>query len=87
MLDIYQVSPLYGKECNPMKIVPKTITGFLEEFANVFPKDLVELPPLNDIQHQIELVPSSSLSNRPYYHVSPKLDFGLIMEDVSTSVR
>jgi hypothetical protein len=88
MPDIDQVSPLYGKECNPTKIVLETVTGFLEEFANVFPKDLLEeLLPFNDIQHQIDLVPGSSLSNRPHYHMSPKLDFGPIMEDVSTRAR
>ena len=86
--DTDQVSPLYGKEGNPTEIVPEAITGFLEEFADVFPKDLPEkLPPHHDIQHQIDLVPSSSLPNQPHYHMSPKLDFGPIMEDVSTKAR
>jgi hypothetical protein len=82
------VFPLYNIECNPKEIVPEIVKGFLEEFANVFLKDLLEeLLPLNDIQHQIDLVPGSSLSNQPHYHVSPKLDFGPIMEDVSTRAQ
>ena len=88
MPDVDQVSPLYGEECNPMDIVPEAIMVFLEEFADVFPKDLLEeILPLHNIQHKVDLVPGSSLSHRPHYHGSPKLDFGLIMEDVSTRVR
>jgi hypothetical protein len=64
MLDADQVYLLYGKECSPIKIVPEAVTSLLEKFADVFPKDLPEeLPPLRDIQHQIDLVPGSSLPN------------------------
>jgi hypothetical protein len=64
---------LYGKECNPTEIVPEAIVGLLKEFVDVFPNDLPEeLPPLHDIQHQIDLVPNSSLPNRPHYRISPK---------------
>ena len=73
MLDADQVYLLYGKECNPTEIVPEAVTGSHEKFTDVFPKDLPEeLPPLRDIQHQINLVPGSSLPNRPHYHMSPK---------------
>jgi hypothetical protein len=73
MFDANQVYLLYSKECNPTEIVPEVITGLLEEFADVFPKDLPkELLPFCDIQHQIDLVPSSSLPNRPHYYMSPK---------------
>jgi hypothetical protein len=73
MLDANQVYLLYGKECSPMKIVPEAITGLLKKFADVFPKDLPEeLPPLRDIQHQIDLMPGSSLPNRPHYRMCPK---------------
>jgi hypothetical protein len=73
MLDANQIYLLYGKECSPMKIVPEAVTDLLEEFVDVFPKDLPEeLPPLRDIQHQIDLVLGSSLPNRPHYRISPK---------------
>ena len=73
MLDTDQVYLLYEKDCNPTEIVPETVTSLLEEFVDVLPKDLPEeLPPLCDIQHQIDLVPGFSLANRPHYHMSPK---------------
>ena len=47
--------------------------GLMEEFADVFLVELHdELPPLHDVQHQIDLVPGLSLLNRPHYHMSLK---------------
>ncbi|GAA0167707.1 hypothetical protein LIER_22579 [Lithospermum erythrorhizon] len=53
--------------------IPERVRPLLEEYLDVFPKELLEeLPPMRNIQHQIDLIPGPSLPNWPHYHMSPQ---------------
>lgn len=56
---------LIAKEGGPISSILEEVMPLIEEFANVLPEDLPPgLPPLRDIQHQIDLIPSASLPNK-----------------------
>jgi hypothetical protein len=49
----------------PSLAISSVVANLLQEYADVFPKDLPPgLPPLRGIEHQIDLIPSAQLSNR-----------------------
>jgi hypothetical protein len=53
-------------------ILPDLVVSLMQEFEDVFLDEIpVGLPPLRGIEHQIDLVPGASLSNRPSYQTNP----------------
>ena len=52
---------------------PVVVQGILQEFEDVFPKDLPkELPPAREVDHQIELLPGAEPPHRAPYRMSPQ---------------
>jgi hypothetical protein len=64
MLSSKVVCLLLNKESSNGEELPEEAKGLVEEFTDLFRDELPDdLPPLCDIQHQIDLVPGSSLPN------------------------
>lgn len=55
------------------KIIPLSFSTIIDEFKDLFLQELpAGLPPLRDIQHNIDLVPNAVLPNHVHYHMSPE---------------
>jgi hypothetical protein len=53
--------------------MPPAITNLLQEYANIFPKEVPPgLPPIRGIEHQIDLIPGASLPNCAPYRTNPE---------------
>ncbi|XP_020702760.1 uncharacterized protein LOC110114275, partial [Dendrobium catenatum] len=52
---------------------PDTVKELLKKYADLGPIELpAELPPLRNIQHNIDLIPGSTIPNLPHYRLCPK---------------
>ena len=70
---ILAVKSLTEEERGATDEVPNVVKPLLDEFQELLSDDLPNhLPPLRDIQHQIDLVPGISLPNLPHYRMNPK---------------
>ncbi|XP_072150841.1 uncharacterized protein [Setaria viridis] len=90
------VNVLVSLDDAPSLDIPPAVANILQEYADVFPKDLPPgLPPLRGIEHQIDLIPGAQLPNRAPYRTNPDetkeiqrqvqalLDKGYIRESLS----
>ena len=67
--------------------IPHVVQPLLAEFQEIIPSKLpARLPPMHDIQHQVDLTPGVSLPNRPHYRMSPK-ENQILQEQVEDLIR
>ena len=53
--------------------IPGVAVFLLQEFDDVFPEEIPSrLPPLREIEHQIDLVPRALIPNRQAYKSNPE---------------
>jgi hypothetical protein len=65
-------SVLISLDDAPFFAIPPMVANLLQEYADVFPKDLPPgLPPLRGIEHHIDLIPGAQLPNRAPYRTNP----------------
>jgi len=74
--DIVAHNPIFLAIPRPLKLEslvdsPHCLDNLVKEFQDVFQDPPKGLPPLRGIEHQIDLIPGSSLPNRPAYRTNP----------------
>jgi hypothetical protein len=53
--------------------IPNVVKVHLQEFEEVFPEEIPSgLPPIREIEHQIDFVLGASMPNRPTYRSNPE---------------
>ena len=53
--------------------LPLEIVSVLNDFTDVLPEDVpAVLPPIQGIEHQIDLMPGATIPNRPSYRANPE---------------
>ena len=68
---IFYLVALYSSSDPSLDFSPEIISIF-QEFAQVFSIELPDkLPPMQDIQHAIDLVLGATLPNLSHYHLNP----------------
>ena len=55
----------------PLVDIPHCLDNLVIKFQDVFQDPPKGLPPLRGVEHQIDLIPGSSLPNRPTYRTNP----------------
>jgi hypothetical protein len=63
---------LFSLDDAPSLDIPPAVTKLLQDYADVFPKELPPgLPPIRGIEHRIDLIPVTQLPNRAMYRNNP----------------
>jgi hypothetical protein len=58
---------------NDFTSIPSVVTDILQEYSDIFLEETpAGLPPLQEIEHQIDLMSGVALTNRPAYRTNPE---------------
>jgi hypothetical protein len=67
---MYKGNILVSNDMTPLSI---GVSNMLQEFSDVFSEEVpAGLPPLQGIEHQIDMIPGASLPNRAPYRTNPE---------------